>query len=694
MTQYPGLSLALRYFDPSDQLSTAGAIYPMGISADCWGSQSEMLLVREAAMMIVMDQLSEKPLWYEKVHDNSIADKWIEEGLAIPVQPLYDTITRGKIRERLGSDITYPRRLPTLLNRQCMEYCIQELRAKAEYYKKTGLIPTLDASATVVKSDVLVDKQLHEQLQAAFATLQKDQAASPDWHPKTDGKVQNLLHPSMYPLVYGKSRVFQEEVVGVEDAIDRWAGKGTVIRTQPAYDTRGGALLDAPAGNLWSATYQWLPSNVKFQDDGSVRFTSYINNLHPVKYRSIYRVLEKLIEKALPAWDLCVAPYEGGSVASSSAGRTQPRFPMPDKPDDLNDENWDPPFDNMEWPLPEEEASQTQAEDDAASSAAGTDDEEQDEEEEEFDERDSEGNWLGGTKREIHWQKTRTAVQPEPPAFEAWNYGVKPGMSLREKFKDLQVIVKMASIELTPEKPDFPQGSWHVEGLLNEKIVGTALYYLDSENITTSHLDFRMQTDHYQTELMELVGQDRFSWLQLVYGTNLRNAPCLQNYGSVETKQGRLVAFPNTFQHRVSPFELKDKTKPGHRRFIAIWLVDPLTRIISTANVPPQQQNWWLDQAFGKLRVPDANKVPQPIAKLILERAPGDKIEALQAAANGRRELPPVVLEMVRSQFGDALPMSDEEAKEHRLKLMDERTSTEKDTRDQWSRREYNFCEH
>lgn len=122
MTQYPGLCLALRYFDPSDQLSTAGAIYPMGISAHCWGSQSKMLLVREAAMMIVMDQLSEKPHWYEKVHDNAIADKWIEEGLTIPVQPLYDTITRGKIRERSGSEITYPRRLPTLLNRQCMEY--------------------------------------------------------------------------------------------------------------------------------------------------------------------------------------------------------------------------------------------------------------------------------------------------------------------------------------------------------------------------------------------------------------------------------------------------------------------------------------------------------------------------------------------------------------------------------------------
>jgi hypothetical protein len=38
--------------------------------------------------------------------------------------------------------------------------------------------------------------------------------------------VQDLVRPSMYLLVYGQSRVFKEEVVGVEDAITKWAEKG------------------------------------------------------------------------------------------------------------------------------------------------------------------------------------------------------------------------------------------------------------------------------------------------------------------------------------------------------------------------------------------------------------------------------------------------------------------------------------
>lgn len=81
---------------------------------------------------------------------------------------------------------------------------------------------------------------------------------------------------------------------------------------------------------------------------------------------------------------------------------------------------------------------------------------------------------------------------------------------------------------------------------MNEHIAGTALYYLDSENITSNDLSFRMQTPEEIDDDLG-TGQDAYSWLEQVFGTNLgqSNSPCLQNYGSVETRQGRLLAFPN-----------------------------------------------------------------------------------------------------------------------------------------------------
>jgi len=107
----------------------------------------------------------------------------------------------------------------------------------------------------------------------------------------------------------------------------------------------------------------------------------------------------------------------------------------------------------------------------------------------------------------------------------------------------------MASIELTPEKPSFSGGGWHVEGQMNERICATALYYLDSENIFDSSLSFRMRTSMYLDDEQGFnVGQDRYHWLQQNYGTYLGCAsgpPTLQNYGEVQTRQGRLLTFPN-----------------------------------------------------------------------------------------------------------------------------------------------------
>lgn len=63
---------------------------------------------------------------------------------------------------------------------------------------------------------------------------------------------------------------------------------------------------------------------------------------------------------------------------------------------------------------------------------------------------------------QLKWKELRDPLFPEPVAFREAKFRVK--QKLCERFKDtgLQVIVKMASVELTPEKPDFPVGGWHV----------------------------------------------------------------------------------------------------------------------------------------------------------------------------------------------------------------------------------------
>jgi hypothetical protein len=133
----------------------------------------------------------------------------------------------------------------------------------------------------------------------------------------------------------------------------------------------------------------------------------------------------------------------------------------------------------------------------------------------------------------------------------------------------------------------------------------------------------------------------------------------------VACKTGRLLTFPNLLQHRVLPFKLADPTKPGHRKILALFLVDPGIRIISTANVPPQQRDWWAEEV-----VKEFNKGKTGLGKL-------------------STELKEKVFEAV-----DDFPVGIEEAKRIRLQLMEERSVFVVKHKDAFEQTEFSLCEH
>lgn len=149
-------------------------------------------------------------------------------------------------------------------------------------------------------------------------------------------------------------------------------------------------------------------------------------------------------------------------------------------------------------------------------------------------------------------------------------------------------------------------------------------------------------------------------------------------------------------QHRVSPFRLIDPTLPGHRRFIALWLVNPTMRILSTANVPPQQMSWWLDSLLGSSKASKNEalaKLPPEIVALLHDKG----LAVGGSQTKGNTTLPAEVMEMVRTWFGDdeeAMPMRDDEAREHRVGLMRERSAFLVKAEEGWQRHSYSFCEH
>jgi hypothetical protein len=134
-----------------------------------------------------------------------------------------------------------------------------------------------------------------------------------------------------------------------------------------------------------------------------------------------------------------------------------------------------------------------------------------------------------------------------------------------------------------------------------------------------------------------------------------------QDLGNVVCQKGRLLTFPNTVQHRVSPFSLADRSKPGHRKILALFLIDPNQRIISSANVPPQRVDWagYKRNFVNELLLP---WIPVELGEMISE---------------------------------DTIPsITMDEAKDYRLELMEERSISSISNNDTFEIGMFYLCEH
>lgn len=289
----------------------------------------------------------------------------------------------------------------------------------------------------------------------------------------------------------------------------------------------------------FSERFQWMPTDVDVSDDGEVTFLSYVNNVHPDTHRELTSVLPDLFARFRPLLENVL---------------TDLRHPRPLRIE-ADPYGW---YDSE----PEYPDESSYSDDEAYAEAVSA-------WEETYDD----------------WWENRRPVIPDAPDFTPPEL---PDESARVDLRGrrLQVIVKLATIHLTPDKPEYPGGSWHVEGMLNERIVSTGIYYWDSENITESRLSFRTALDNPYYE------QNDDNGLREVYGLEDEDA-LNQVLGSASTPAGRCLAFPNILQHRVGSFRLMDPTRPGYRKILAFFLVDPSEKIVSTSDVPPQQP--WSD---------------------------------------------------------------------------------------------------
>ncbi|KAJ5113187.1 hypothetical protein N7456_001721 [Penicillium angulare] len=507
----PGFNLPLDSRPKPNVLFEGFTGFPMGLDVDAELIGERSFYVRdhttpeEVLMMQVMNEITEKPQWAQKVLDESIAADWVDE--------IAQTDRR--------------------MTRSMKNWIYKELRWKAEMLEKNGFVLVFDVG--VVKSDNAISEDDQQALKNAVKLFDNNgiPGDQEDYRTASDDQGVDLVDPSLFPVVYGQTRVLPDHTIGLSDYLN-YIGEGELLPV-PSNGFGGSvgekfSYLVTDRGDLpyFSTHSQWLPCEVELLDDGC-RIMSYINNAHPVQHKALYKVIEKIITRAVPLWEKSLSFFSPDRQRRTEySAHPEHQTHIPNGHAHVRD--------GPEMVLP---GSQGFA---------------------------------------------------DPRAYE---------LNLRKHFPNsmLQVIVKLSNIELTPEKPNFEEGPWQIEGQLNERICAIAIYHYDSKNVTEHQVHFCQRgvydMDGYRTQHEP---QDHRS-VQAAFGfgdKSDQNRPTrkMLDLGGVSCKQGRLITFPNTVQHGVGSFSLVDPSQPGHVKILSLFLVDPHLRIISSANVPPQRDDW------------------------------------------------------------------------------------------------------
>ncbi|OSC98802.1 hypothetical protein PYCCODRAFT_1417139 [Trametes coccinea BRFM310] len=537
----------------------------------------EPITLVELRMRKFSGMIRSKPDWWTKVNDPEIKDKWRKE-MVEEDRKAVGKLWGGEERFKHGRGTKQWPRDP--ITDAQLDYIFEELKYEASRYdEQTGIFST--SIPKVYESRSLIPARLESALFSGACILERVPDEEKDWHPGSNRQVLNLVHPSLYCLRIGHSFIRSSDTKGTD--VLRVLTQEDYLSGRPDLDF---FLKYQPFAV--SSKYQWLPTDFAVSADGQVKSLGYINNLHPIHHRELYTTISSVLSRFIPLFERVLS-----DVLS----------PEPPLAVDVNPYLW---YEHLEEPDWEEMA------------------------DDDYDSAD--GSWKDPDEEREEWERThKWPLIPDPPPFSLPSTEERVEFSLRGR--TLQVIVKLANIVLTPENPRYPGGSWHVEGMANERIVATGLYYYSSENITESRLTFRTVVGTPDVSEMRHQHNDLQGYYA-AYGFGKYDG-LNQELGHVVAEEHKCIAFPNIYQHRVDAFELADPSKPGHRKILCFFLVDPLTRILSTSDVPPQREDWVREEMAV---IPVLHKLPAELSSMIVDMAKSGTI-GREEAERDREEL-------------------------------------------------------
>ena len=167
-------------------------------------------------------------------------------------------------------------------------------------YETTGIL--------LANKDKPFPTVLQTNLLTAIQTYCSKSTTLIDYHPHSDNKVQDIVHPSLYPYVHGLSKIDDKYLT---DTNFLTTIKPNLPQGKPDIKSSSSErqMYISPKFDRWgrvitnSEMYQWLPTDIHVNKEGKIQLLSYINNL-PQEETKLYQYITEAMEYILPYFQL------------------------------------------------------------------------------------------------------------------------------------------------------------------------------------------------------------------------------------------------------------------------------------------------------------------------------------------------------------------------------------------------------
>lgn len=201
------------------------------------------------------------------------------------------------------------------VTQKMIDWLVIELRFKAKIASNTGLVSVFTGDVVKTCSDAFDNFAFEKELSTEIFKFEKMLGDHVEYRMATGPREIDYVHPSFFPVVFGKTRVLRDRIINRDNAVE-YMGKGEILQIpkDPGPSRQDLSWNIASRSDImprpYSSKFQWLPSDVYFRPDGTCYFDSYINNIHPQRTKVLYPLLENLLDKVIPMFDMTLSPVK------------------------------------------------------------------------------------------------------------------------------------------------------------------------------------------------------------------------------------------------------------------------------------------------------------------------------------------------------------------------------------------------